>query len=70
MFKMFIINLLTHTKKKQTVSLLSVQDLYKLSYKQSVDFKWKIGFYFPEITLTTEFPGMNFLLATFSIGCR
>ena len=30
--------------------------------------KGKIGFYFPEITLTTEFPCSNLLLPTFSIG--
>ena len=31
-------------------------------------FKVKIGFYFPDITLATEFPGSNVLLPTFSLG--
>ena len=39
-----------------------------LVYKQSSNFLEEIGFYFPEITLTTEFPGSNVLLPTFSIG--
>ena len=30
----------------------------------------KIGFYFPEIILTTEFPGSNFLLLTFLIRSK
>ena len=30
----------------------------------------EIGFYFPEIILTTEFPGSNFLLPTLSIGSK
>ena len=37
---------------------------------QSSNFEGKIGFYFPEITLTTEFPGSNFLLPTFSMGSK
>ena len=40
------------------------------SYKQSRDFKGKIGFYFPEITLIAEFPGRNLLLPTFSRGSK
>ena len=43
---------------------------YVWSYKQSGNFKGKVGFYFPEITLTTEFPGSNFMLPTLSIGSK
>ena len=45
---------------------------YVSSYKKSGTgtVKGKIGFYFPEITLTAEFPGSNFLLPTFSIGSK
>ena len=41
---------------------------YVKSYKQSSNFQGKLGIYFPEITLTTEFPGSYVLLPTFSIG--
>ena len=37
---------------------------------QSSNFEGKIGFYIPEITLTTEFTGSNFSLPTFSIGSK
>ena len=40
------------------------------STSQSSNFTGKIGFYFPEINFTKEFPGSNFLLPTFSIGSK
>ena len=32
--------------------------------------KGKIGYYFPEITWTKEFPGGKFLLTTISVGSK
>ena len=43
--------------------------MFSLTSRQVIFYR-KIGFYFPEITLTTEFPGSNFLLSTFSIGSK
>ena len=40
---------------------------YVKSYKQSSKFLRKIGFYFSEITWTTEFQGSNVLLPTVKI---
>ena len=40
------------------------------STSQSSNFTGKIGFYFPEINFTKEFPGSNFLQPTFSIGSK
>ena len=41
--------------------------MFSLTSSQVI-FKVKIGFYFPDITLATEFPGSNVLLPTFSLG--
>ena len=43
--------------------------MFSLTSSQVI-FKGKIGFYFPDITSTTEFPGSNILLPTFSIGSK
>ena len=48
---------------------LTIRIVFSLTSSQVI-FEEKIGFYFPEITLTTEFPGRNFLLPTFLIGSK
>ena len=55
--------------KHNPIMPLTIWNYVCLTSSQVI-FKEKTGFYIPEITVTTGFPGSNVLLPVFSIGSK